>query len=135
MRNALALAAHMNVSTLSTVAMIELLSTPRLPELLRLNSTRLTEVYTMITNFLSKHGIPYFPCNAAPFILAKIAPHAINWDDELDVVQKLQENGVLVGGGRRYHVLEFGWARISFAMSKPVLQEAIKRMEKVFCKI
>ena len=134
LRNGLALAAHMNVSTLSTVFATKLLASPRLPSLLALNSARLAEAYTLLTCFFKRHGIRYSPCNAGPFILARLAPNAQSWDDEAAVVQDLQQAGVLVGSGRRYHVDEKGWARVCFAVERTVLEEAMRRIEKVFTK-
>ena len=132
MRNGLALAAHMNVSTLSTVFVTELLASAKLPSLLALNSARLAEGYRLIISFFNCHDISYFPCNAGPVVLAKFVPNADTWDDEAAVVQILQQQGVLVGAGRRYHAHEKGWVRICFAVERRVLEEAIRRMEIAF---
>jgi aspartate/methionine/tyrosine aminotransferase len=121
----------MNVSTLSAVFAIALLSSPSLPSLVALNSRRLADAYKLLTNFLKSHGIRYFPCNAGLFVLARLAPNAQSWDDEAAAIDKLQEAGVLVGAGRRYHVHEMGWARISFAVKMTVLEEAMRRLETV----
>lgn len=131
LRNGLALAAHMNVSTLSTVVATEILTSPQLPSLLALNSSRLAQAYTRITAFLKRLAIPYFPCNAGPFILARVAPNASSWEHEAAVVLNLQLAGVLVGAGRSYHVHSPGWARICFAVEEMVLEEAMRRMETV----
>lgn len=85
-----------------------------------------------MTSLFKKHHVEYFPCNAGLFILAKIVPHGGTWEKELEIVGLFRKHGVLVGPGRRYHVREPGWARISFAMEKEVLDMAIERMERVF---
>lgn len=132
LRNALALAAHMNVSTLSAVFVTKLLASPQLPSLLALNSARLSEAYKLITEFFKRHRIHYFPCNSCPIILARVAPNAQSWDDEAGVINGFQQEGMLVAPGRRYHVHEKGWARICFAMERIVLEKAMSRMEIFF---
>jgi len=122
----------MNVSTLSAVFATALLSSPTLPSLVALNSTRLGDAYKLLTGFLKSHGIHYFPCNAGPFVLAKLAPTGQSWDEEAAAIEGLQKAGVVVGAGRRYHVHEMGWARVSFAVETAVLKEAMRRMETVF---
>ena len=121
----------MNVSTLSAVFATELLASPDLPSLVALNSARLAEAYSVLTSFLKRNGISYLPCNVGPFILVRLAPDAQSWDDEAAVVQEFQRAGVLVGSGQRYHVQEKGWTRISFAVEKAVLEEAMRRMQTV----
>ena len=132
LHNALALAAFMNVSTLSTVFATELLASPHLPSLLALNVTRLAGACKLLTSFFKRHGIRYFPCDVGTFVLARLAPNAQTWDDEAAVVQRMQHAGVLVGAGCRYHVCEAGWARVSFAVERAVLEKAMENMETVF---
>ena len=122
----------MNVSTLSVVFATSLLSSPSLPSLIVLNSTRLADAYQLLTSFLTSHGIQYFPCNAGPFVLARFAPNARSWDDEAAAIEEFQTAGVLLGAGRRYHVHEMGWARVCFAVETAVLKEAMRRLEAVF---
>jgi len=132
LRDALALAAHVNVSTMSTVSAAALLRSSELPSILQLNSERLATNYNQLTSFFRQCDIEYLPCNAGFFVMARLVPFAKTWDDEAELVQKLSENGVLVGGGRGYHVHEPGWARVSFGVQTEVLDKAIKRMKKVF---
>ncbi|TGO66895.1 hypothetical protein BOTNAR_0052g00310 [Botryotinia narcissicola] len=113
LRDALALASHMNVSTMSTVYATSLLR------------------YTQMIALFNKHNIKYFPCNAGLFILARIVPEG-TWAKESEIVDFLERNGVSIGPGKRYDVLEPGWARISFAMEQEVLNLAIERMDKLF---
>ena len=49
-------------------------------------------------------------------------------------MQKLKDVGVLVSPGRGYHVPETnkGWMRVGFAVEKPRLEEALRRMATVF---
>ena len=64
-RNGLALAAHMNVSTLSTVFARELLMFSNLSSILSLNS----DAYARSTSFLKRLRIHNLPCNADLFIM------------------------------------------------------------------
>jgi len=134
LRNGLALAAFMNVSTLSNVFAKSLLSSNHLPWLVKLNSARLAEAYRTLTGFFDHSGVYYLPCNAGHFILAKLAPKAKSWDDEALIVDKLSQAGVLVSPGRSYHVADKGWARVSFAVSTPRLIEATRRMAIVLAR-
>ncbi|KAF5871647.1 putative 1-aminocyclopropane-1-carboxylate synthase protein [Botrytis fragariae] len=131
LRDALALASHMNLSTMSTVYATSLLRSARLPGLLSPKSQRLSNSYTQMIALFKKYDIKYFPCNAGLFILARIVPEG-TWEKELGMVDSFKRNGVLIGPGKRYHVLEPAWTRISFAMEPEVLNLAIERMDKVF---
>ena len=44
----------------------------------------------------------------------------------------MEEADVLIGAGRRYHLDQKGWARVSFAVDRTIMEEAIQRMERVF---
>ncbi|KAF6240569.1 hypothetical protein HO173_001239 [Letharia columbiana] len=123
------MATFMNVSTLSTVFASALLSSESLPELVKLNSVRLAEAYNTLTSFFDRYGIYYIPCHAGHFMLAKLAPQASSWDDEAALIIRLGEAGVLVSPGQAYHVVEKGWARVSFAVERATLKEAIRRMK------
>ncbi|KAF7902594.1 hypothetical protein EAF00_002497 [Botryotinia globosa] len=82
LRDALALASHMKVSTMSTVYATSLLRSLRLPGLLSLSSQRLSNRYTQMIALFNKHNIKYFPCNAGLFILARIVLEG-TWEREL----------------------------------------------------
>ena len=119
----------MNVSKLSTTFANELLRSPSLPALVRLNSWRLSEAYQGLTSCLKRCQIEYLPCDTAPFLLVKLAPHARTWEEEEAVIESIRQAGVLVAGGRRFHMPEKGWARICFAVEPIVLKEAVARIE------
>lgn len=129
----LALASNFQISSLSAIFASSLLSSPELPELLALNSSRLSEAYTTVTSFLKQHNIEYIPANAGMFIFAKLVPHAKSWDDEFAMIAKLKEAGVSVSGGQGYHVMEKdkGWARLAFALNTSQLREALNRIDGV----
>ncbi|KAI1778792.1 1-aminocyclopropane-1-carboxylate synthase [Hypoxylon cercidicola] len=129
----LALAANTQTSALSTIFTTSLLTSPKLPSLIALNSRRLSSAYTSLTTFFKENGIPYVPCNAGMYVFAKISPQAETWEDEMKVVTKLKEAGMLVSAGKAYHGpdSEKGWARVGFAVEESELHEAIRRMKTV----
>ncbi|KAF1950196.1 1-aminocyclopropane-1-carboxylate synthase 7 [Byssothecium circinans] len=129
----LALAANTQISALSTIFVTSLLTWPELPSLLALNRQRLRAAYTTLTDSFKQCGIPFLPCNAGLYVFARLAHHAVTWEDEEKVVVKLKEAGVLVSSGRAYHVPESekGWMRVGFSVEQVDLVEAIKRIESV----
>ncbi|MCJ1380194.1 hypothetical protein MMC17_003297 [Xylographa soralifera] len=132
----LALASNTTTSTLSSIFVSALLTSPEMPELLALNSDRLAEAYRSLTTVLRKHNVPYLPAYAGLYVFAKIAPDAESWDDESRAVEKFKEAGVLVSPGKGYHGPEGekGWARIGFAVEKPKLEEALRRIDCALAK-
>ena len=131
LRNGHALAAFSNVSILSTLLTTAILRSPTLSTLSALNAQRHGQSYAVLTSWLKKWHLPYLPCNASPFVVAKIAPLASSWEDEAAVVQALEDVGVRVSAGRSQHLPEYamGWARITFAVPPVRLEEALARME------
>ncbi|KLJ12158.1 hypothetical protein EMPG_09586 [Blastomyces silverae] len=119
------------VSSPSVLSTTALLSSPTLPLLVALNSARLAESYILITSFFIRHRIDYIPVNAGLNIFARLVPSAKTWQDELDMITTLKENGVVVRGGGSYHgtLFEKGWVRISFALEEHRLQDALHRIK------
>lgn len=128
----LALASNTTTSTLSSIFVATLLTSPEVPKLLTLNSERLAEAYRSLTTILRKHNILYVPACAGLYLYAKIAPDAKTWEDESRAVQKFKAAGVLVSSGKGYRgpESERGWARIGFAIEKPKMQEALSRIDR-----
>ncbi|OAX85396.1 hypothetical protein ACJ72_00207 [Emergomyces africanus] len=126
-----AAATNAQVSSPSARFTTALLSSPTLPLLVALSSARLAESYILVTTFLIRHNIDYIPVNAGLSLFARLAPGAKTWKDELDMVIKLKENGVIVKGGGSYPgtFTEKGWVRISFALEEHRLEEALHRVE------
>ncbi|EFE29743.1 aminotransferase GliI [Trichophyton benhamiae CBS 112371] len=133
MHVALALASNTETSSLAAVASTALLTSPKLPDLLQLNSQRLKEAYTTITDFFKRKGIRYIPVNSAPYVFARLVPNAQSWEEESFMIGQLKLAGVVVSSGKAYHVNEEekGWCRMTFALERSRLEEAIKRMETV----
>lgn len=133
MHVALALASNTETSSLAAVASTAPLTSPKLPDLLQLNSQRLKETYTIITDFFKRKGIRYIPVNSAPYVFARLVPNAQSWEEESFMIGQLKLSGVVVSSGKAYHVNEEekGWCRMTFALERSRLEEAIKRMETV----
>lgn len=132
LRNGLTLASLATVSILSALLTIEVLASTQLPDIMKANADRFTESYKVVTSFLKRMNLPYIPCNAGPFILAQLAPHAQSWDDEAAMIEKLKDVGVWVSAGRSHHMPEDakGWARITFALEPETIERGLVRMEK-----
>ncbi|EZF31408.1 hypothetical protein H101_04974 [Trichophyton interdigitale H6] len=109
-----------------------LLSSPRLPILIALNSAGLAECYMLITSFFVRHDIKYIPVNAGLSIFARLAPNARSRDEEMEIVQHLKNAGVVVnnaGGSFHKTFKEKGWVRMSFSVEPNQLHEALGRIE------
>ncbi|KAL1604778.1 putative secondary metabolism biosynthetic enzyme [Paraconiothyrium brasiliense] len=130
----LALAANTQISSLSTIVVKSLLTSPKLPGLITQNAKKLAAAYSTMTSFLDSYAIPYVPANAGLYVFAKIAPDAQTWEDEANMADKLKSAGVVVSSGKAYHVPESqkGWARVLFALEEEQLAEAIRRMQTVY---
>lgn len=129
-----ALAANTQMSSLTAIATIALLNSPKLQSLLHLNSERLAKSYRTVTAFLDKHNIEYMPVSHGPFVFARVAQGAQSWEEEARAIACLKEAGVVLSPGKAYHIIggEKGWARITFAVRTEVLQTALQRMEVGF---
>ncbi|KAM5458408.1 hypothetical protein MaudCBS49596_000321 [Microsporum audouinii] len=128
----LANAPNARITPASHAFAASLLSSPRLPILIALNSAGLAECYMLITSFFVRHGIKYIPVNAGLSIFARLAPNARSRDDEAEFVQLLKNAGVMVnnaGGSFHKTFKEKGWVRISFSVEPHQLHEALGRIE------
>ena len=130
---AVGLSAYWQTSSLSSVVATSLLKSPNLPDLVRLNRERLAESYAVLTESLIKWQVEFLPANAGLFVFAKVVEDARNWDEEAAVVGALASSGVIVSPGRRFDggESEKGWVRITFAVPRKQLMEALERMEPI----
>ncbi|PYH40407.1 pyridoxal phosphate-dependent aminotransferase [Aspergillus saccharolyticus JOP 1030-1] len=134
LRNVVGLVASVHVSGLSTVFAKEVLASSQLPDLLARSATRLADAYTTLTTAFRAAGIEYFPCHATVFVLARLAPQATSWDEEMLALHAYRQAGVVVVPGRAYHLSDgqAGWMRVTFAMEAEALAEGIRRIERVY---
>ncbi|KAK2855757.1 hypothetical protein FQN49_004876 [Arthroderma sp. PD_2] len=125
-------APNSKITPISHAFATSLLSSPRLPMLIAVNSARLAECYILITSFFVQHGIKYIPANSGLTIFARLAPNARSRDDEAEMVQVLKNAGVMVsnaGASFQKTFREKGWARISFSVDLDQLHEALGRIK------
>ncbi|OOO14051.1 aminotransferase class I and II [Aspergillus oryzae] len=134
LRDVVGLVASVHVSVLSTVFAKEVLASPQLPKLLTLSATRLAKAYSTLTTAFKATGIEYFPSYATVFVLARLAPNATAWDEEMLALRAYMQAGVAVAPGRAYHMAERqkGWMRVTFAVSNEDLSEGIRRTKTVY---
>jgi gliotoxin/aspirochlorine biosynthesis aminotransferase len=132
MQVGLALASNTTTSSLSSIFVSSLLTSPKLPEILKLNSQRLGEAYASLTQLLRKYHVPYIPACQGLYVLAKIVPAAADWQEEAAAIAKFKDAGVLISSGKSFHGpdSEKGWARIGFAVEAEMMKEALQRIEK-----
>lgn len=131
MQVGLALAANTQMSSLTAIFTTALLNSPKLPSLLETNAGRLAEAYDAVVSFFTKHGIKYIPVSHGPFVFARIVPSAASWEDESMAIACCKASGVVLSSGKAYHVPESekGWARLTFAIKRDQLDEALRRLE------
>jgi DNA-binding transcriptional MocR family regulator len=101
-----------------------------LDEILRDNKVRLSTCAELIMNFLDFHTVEYTPPDAGVFIWARLGGADCTWKGESELSDRLEGAGVSLGPGQTYCALEPGWFRICFAVPRPVLYEALSRVEK-----
>ncbi len=125
------LSAYWQTSALSSVFATSLLKSTRLPELVKLNSERLAESYNILRDALTRWHIKFMPANAGLFVFAKLIENAQSWEDETAAVEALATSGVIVSHGQKFDGGENhkGWVRITFAVPKQMLFDALERME------
>lgn len=125
--------ASVHVSVLSTVFAKEVLASPQLPKLLTLSATRLAKAYSTLTTAFKATGVEYFPSYATVFVLARLAPNATAWDEEMLALRAYMQAGVAVVPGRAYHMPEGqkGWMRVMFAVFHEDLLEGIRTIKRV----
>lgn len=127
------LSAYWQTSSLSSVVATSLLKSPNLPDLVRLNQERLAQSYSILTESLIKWQVEFLPANAGLFVFAKVVRDARDWEEETAVVGALGSSGVIVSPGRRFDggESEKGWVRMTFAVPKEQLVDALGRIEPI----
>ena len=127
------LSAYWQTSSLSSVVATSLLKSPNLPDLVRLNQERLAESYAILTESLIKWQVEFLPANAGLFVFARVVEDAREWEEETAIVGAFASSGVIVSPGRRFDGGESakGWVRITFAVPRKQLVEALERMEPI----
>ncbi|KAF7871965.1 uncharacterized protein EAF02_009070 [Botrytis sinoallii] len=121
------------VSTPSSLCITAILTSPQLPALVEANKEGLKVSYDLLTSTLKDWNIDYVPVKAGIMIFVRIVADAKNAQDEMAVLVKLRDAGVLMSprGGYLGSYGEFGWVRLTFAVKREVMVEALDRMKKV----
>ncbi|CAI6334305.1 unnamed protein product [Periconia digitata] len=127
----MSLTSSTQLSSLTAIAASALLTSPKLPQLIKLNSQRLSIAYSRLTSFLKEHNIEYIPATNGPFLFCKIVADARTWEDEAEFVSGCKKKGVSISAGKSYHVNVKGWARINFAIMPEEMSDALTRLSKV----
>ncbi|KAF7593592.1 hypothetical protein BBP40_011212 [Aspergillus hancockii] len=93
------------------------------------NQRRLAESYRFVTDFLTRHQIPYYKSNAAVFVWMNLA--AAVRDESIkdaDILGALQKQKVYIAAGYAYASEGAGWFRMVFAHPTNVLEEGLNRL-------
>ena len=115
---------------------------------------RLAQAYGVVEAQLRRWNVEFVEPKAGVFVWARLlrprpragqtgpkvndGPKAGDDEDwEKRQVERLRDNGVLIGMGREYHVSawpeEKGWVRIAFAVEEERLREGLKTIGMVLC--
>ena len=131
-RTSIGLVTTTQTSALAAIVTAGLLESAQLPQLIKMNSQRLSEAYTRVTNWLQRHGLPFVRATGGVYIFACLAPHARTWADEDEMIARLKAARVLVTPGRSFHARDDqkGWARIIIAVEPHTLMEALTRIKE-----
>ena len=115
-------------SSLSEIFTTRLLNSSTLPSLLLRRSQRLAESYKLVTAMLKRQNVRYMASNTGIFVFVRLA---VDGGDEDEILSKLAKKGVLVSGGKGFHVRddEPGWVRICFAVEKRMLIRGLETIE------
>lgn len=127
----MALLTTTQTSGLSSILTTALLTSPKLPALVAVNSRRLSASYAIVTSTLRQWDVKFIPASAGLFVFARLIKGAQTWEQETAVVERLKNDaGVLVSPGRAYHGVEGekGWVRLTFAVPALVLTEGLRRV-------
>lgn len=133
-RDSIALVAHTNVSNLSILFARALLTSPKLHDIIQLNSSRLAAAFGRISAFFEENAIEYLPCEVTTFVLARLAPYSRTRDDEKAAVAFYQKAGILFFSAADYRMpASFkGWMRVSFAVEPERLDVALERLKSAY---
>ena len=123
-----------HTSTISTLCLSSLLSSPKLPTLLALNSERLTASYQILANCLQKWDIKFVEPTHGLFVFARLAKDLGTTEYESHYFAQLLEAGFKVSPGHRYRGKEgeLGWARIRFSLTEAMMRDAVAKLDAFF---
>jgi DNA-binding transcriptional MocR family regulator len=124
-----AMAANTQVSGLTAVAVVSLLSEPSITDrFIHMNKERLACAYDTMASFLRARKSIYIPAYAGIFVWAKLSSKVNSWDQEAELANVLAEKQVAVSAGKSYAAVEPGWYRLSFAIKPEQLELGLERL-------
>ncbi|RDW70934.1 hypothetical protein BP6252_07497 [Coleophoma cylindrospora] len=130
LRLSLAIANHSKVSTLTSTTMTAVLSNQDILEgIFRNNKLRLSTWAKIVVGFLDFHSLEYTRPVAGVYIWARLKGPECTWNEESELNDRLEHAGVSLGAGKSYCARQPGWFRVTFAVPRPVLYEALRRIE------
>ncbi|EDU40965.1 Aminotransferase GliI [Pyrenophora tritici-repentis] len=120
-------------STLPSLYLTSLLSWSQLPTLLALTTERLTYSCHILATFLQRHDVEFVVPTHGVVLFARLARTAASKGEEKRFFEALERGGVRVGRGEKYAGVErcWGWAGLGFGVGVEVMEEAVRRMERV----
>ena len=97
-----------------------------------MNSERLTASYALLVAALKKWDVPFVTPTHGLFVFARLGKTVGSAVEEKAFFNRLAVQGVRVGHGRLYCgvELEFGWARLRFAVRAEQMRDAVARIER-----
>ncbi|CAI6337018.1 unnamed protein product [Periconia digitata] len=120
------------VSYLSSLAVRGMLSDRKfLGDIITFNKTRLSQAYHVVSTFLKRLNIEYFPVAAGVYVWAKLSPKVKTWEAEAELAATLSERRVAISSGRSYSSVEPGWYRLTFALRPQDLKKGLAIIEEV----
>lgn len=94
------------------------------------NNKRLAQQYNIVVDFLNKHEIPFIKGGAGFFIWIDLGRWVGSAEEDAKLFEKMIKNGIYVANSVAFFAETYGWYRISYSMSKKVLDIALDRLEK-----
>ncbi|KAF4542001.1 PLP-dependent transferase [Lasiodiplodia theobromae] len=104
---------------------------PEVQRLVDVNRSRLRTAATLAVRFLDFHDLPFYQPAAGLYVWARLGPPGCSWEDEARLLAEFAAAGVFVGAGGEYSSPEPGWFRLTFAIPRDELVEALRRIERV----
>ncbi|KAF2728218.1 PLP-dependent transferase [Polyplosphaeria fusca] len=136
LRRALGLLTATHVNSVSMLYLRSLLTWSQLPTLLKLGSERLTASCRLLLDALQQWNVTFVQPTHGILVFAKLAKNVKSAEEEKTFFQRLAAHGVAVSPGQFYNgvELDYGWARIRFAVSLNDMRMAIAKMSTFLAK-
>jgi DNA-binding transcriptional MocR family regulator len=124
---------YLSTSSLSALALKELLSSPEVPTLLFRNRQRLSDSFALFSECFKRLNVEYISPTNGLFVFAKLGQGLATQEEEDSFFDKLLQNGVSVSRGRLYdkQSKEYGWARVTIAVRADLANLAVERLTKI----